>query len=785
MQSARFRSIGKRGPGSRALRGARHSRASVCLSLSLSLLISLAATPTRPAPPPAADTSSMSATSTGAVRGFVIDAETRRPIAGARVSVEQDGAFAAAGPTVGQTNASGQYSARARIGRSWNKIDWVRALTSFWPMLLLKPQSAQKQSRVILATRLNLRVERDGYRPFVGEVRCARMDPGKFAVNLDDIWLAPAASDLVSSSPDRVRYERVESFTVEPAIAHPGDRVTITAKIRIPYERGGRYRVYFDSSEPKLIKTEQELKEAGKPEPATGISTFQKVVTLPRQPRVRITELSPWIALDYREIPVGWDFKTLLQVVRDEKEAAAAGRVREGYEQLANHNPGLAAEALSRAAQSVPDYAPACRFLGEAYEEAGRTAEAATAYKQLVTLLPEDLDYACSRYAEALLDSGQTDDAAKVLADAAKRSKKLPANISLARARLFARRGDLRAADEQLASAGRGGRIPRPVQQELNLKRAEAALHAAPDNPDAELAMARALADLDRLEEAERHARRAQELRPDEPWPLIELAGLERRQGRPDVAKAALTRALALDPKNSDAHFALGELLLGTGDSASAKEQFRVTAERRPYDFAARHGLGLAELRAGDRAAALEALRSAAVIGRGKGEMDAGLEVPFGFFQALYFGPKRVSVKGFSRQEAADDFQLAQALERLQRRPDDALAQFNAGTALVRLNQPDLALESLDRAAVRQPELADLRFWRAVALIGLHRADEARAELEQTLKQNPMHRHAHRILARLCLDAGQVEQAQAHLAAHRRNWPNELEREPDELEAQP
>src|SRR5438128_275208 len=210
MQSARFLLTGKRGPGSRATQRARRPRAPLCLTLSLSLLTSLSALPARPAALPAADIAGMHATSTGTVRGFVIDAQTRRPLQGARVSVETAGSFAQAGPAVARTDGSGQYTARAPIGRSWKKIDWVRVFTSFPPLLLLKPQSVQKQSRVILATRLNLLVERDGYRPFVGEVRCARMDAGKFAVSLDDIWLAPASSNRVSSSPDHVRYERIE-----------------------------------------------------------------------------------------------------------------------------------------------------------------------------------------------------------------------------------------------------------------------------------------------------------------------------------------------------------------------------------------------------------------------------------------------------------------------------------------------------------------------------------------------------------------------------------------------
>src|SRR5262249_40727726 len=160
-------------------------------------------------------------------------------------------------------------------------------------------------------------------------------------------------------------------------------------------------------------------------------------------------------------------------------------------------------------------------------------------YERLVALAPEDLENAWPRYAEALLDDGHADAAAKALDSLEQKSKRLPAPVSLARARLFARRGDLRAADEQLARAGRGGRIPPPVQREIALRRTEAALRTTPDSPDAELALARALADLDRIDEAATHARRAQSLRPDDPWPLIELAAMERRRGRTDASAAA------------------------------------------------------------------------------------------------------------------------------------------------------------------------------------------------------------------------------------------------------
>ncbi len=222
---------------------------------------------------------------------------------------------------------------------------------------------------------------------------------------------------------------------------------------------------------------------------------------------------------------------------------------------------------------------------------------------------------------------------------------------------------------------------------------------------------------------------------------------------------------------------ALAELLLADGQHARALELFRRTAERRPWDFKTRHGLALAELRAGDRSEALKQLRAAAVIGRGKGEMDSGFEVPFGLFTTLYFDPKRHRIEGFDRHEAAEDYRLALALERVQQHPGDAFAHLNAGTALARLGHPDLALESLKQAATLQPELADLPYWRAVALTGLRRTAEARQALEATLRQNPLHPQAHRDLAQLCLDAGELGQAQAHLVTYHRTWTGQRERE--------
>jgi hypothetical protein len=64
--------------------------------------------------------------------------------------------------------------------------------------------------------------------------------------------------------------------------------------------------------------------------------------------------------------------------------------------------------------------------------------------------------------------------------------------------------------------------------------------------------------------------------------------------------------------------------------------------------------------------------------------------------------------------------------------------------------------------------------------MALHRTTEGKQALEEALRHNPLHPHAHRAIARLSLETGDTGQAQAHLAAHRRNWPHERDPEAEE-----
>lgn len=723
----------------------------------------------------------------GRIQGWVLDAETRRPIAGAAVAVEVDGTFPAAGKSTDLTEADGKFAAKAPLGKISSKFDWGRLLTMHPISILISPRSVTKQTKILDVTQVNVRVEAPGYRRFLGSVRATRMDPGDFSITLDDVWLSPAGSASASFTPGHLRWEVIEGLTVEPPIAAPGDKVKVTLRTELPVGRGFKYRAYVTSSAARLIDNQAELKrvdekpagkKAAKAAKGATSTTLQEKVTFVREFKLPKNSQDTWTELSFFLVRNGGtmlkhrDTRMLLQVVRTPEERGAAERVANGFAYALAGSYDQAVTEYTAAATALPTYPLTHLLLGDLHNQAGKSQAAETAYKRLVDLDPRDYELGRPRYAHALLNNGKADEALTVLAGAEQalgKSARIPAHVFQERARGFARKGDFLKVDENLARAGEELEIPQEVLNEINLRRLEDAVRKRYQEPELRMSLARQLLAVGRREEAITHLRRATTLDLTQPWAFLDLGAALWESGRREEGLANLKHALSLSPDNSLAQLAVADALRDLGRYSEALPLYQKVASAQTLNLRARHNYALMLYATGSLAEARREFVLVVSQAREKGDLrEDGLPIPG---MGIYFGPKRRLVSGFSIPEAAADAALLEALEDLERNPENALLWQNVGRALLDLNLPVLAAPALQRSLKSDPELVETRYLLAVAHQQSERTGEARKELEAVLAANPLHPRARLDLAQLLTEAGDLDRAQAQLAAHRKNYP--------------
>lgn len=708
----------------------------------------------------------------GRVTGWVMDATTRAPVERARVSVEIDGAFPDSGKATDLTDPRGRYDARAPLGKISSKFDWGRLLTMHPISLVLSPRSITKQTRILDVTQVNARVEAEGYRPFVGRVRATRTDAERFAITLDDVWLAPESAPLVSFTPDRLRHEVIEGLKVEPEIASPGEKVRITLATRLPVARGIRYEAFATSSAIRLIENPTGLKREKGDKDAPQV-IFTREITLPKSSVDTWTEVGFYLVRDGGTVLRQRDTRALLQIVRTPEERAAAEKIAAGFRQFRSGNRDAALQAYSAAMRARPGYSLGHLLYGDLCLQLNRPRDAAAAFRELVRQDPRDFETARSRYALALVEAGNHAQALAELADAEKvlGKQRIPSLVSLCRARAAAAQGDFDGADRWLAAAGADTLIPTDVLTEVNLKRMAAAVRASPDDPDLRLSYARVLESARRGGESVAQIRRAAKLQPDQPWAFIDLGQALLLNGQRQDGIANLRHALRLAPDNAEALLALGAALRDEGGYAEALQLFQQVAQKQPLNLRARHNLALMLYAAGKLPEARRELLEVVNQAREKGDIqEDGLLIPGA---AIYVGPKKRLVAGFSVPEAAADAAILEALQDLERHPGNALLWQNIGSALLDLDLPGLALTALQRSRDQDPALPETRFLQAVAYRKLGKTAAAQAELSAVIAANPLHPQARLELAQLYTDAGSFDQAHAQILAHNKNYPYE------------
>lgn len=718
----------------------------------------------------------------GKVIGWVLDAQTRQPIPGARVSVAIDGAFPESGKSTDLTEKDGKYEAHAPLGKVSSKVDWGRLLTMSPLSLVVSPRSATKQTKIVDMLQANVRVEAPGYQPFVGRVRAGEVDPGAFSIHLDEVWLAPAGASLISFTPERMRLEVVQSLTVTPAVAAPGEKVKVTLTAILPVTRGLKYKARLTSTAPRLVRNNQELKqekatgaeakEAGDPERVV----FTREVTLPKKPVDTWTELGFYLERDGDTLLRRRETRALLQMVKTPEERAVAEKLAEGYAHARKAEDDDALRLYAAARSLKPDYPLAHQLSGELLLQLNRPAEAAEAFRKLVELNPRDYELARPRYAQSLFEAGRANDAMAQLTEAESvlGKRPVPARVSLTRARIFAAHGNFAEADKWLAKAGNTLQISNDTLNEINLKRMADAVQAAPENPDLRLSYARVLEGAQRKEEALAQARKAAALDPAQPWAFMDLGDLLLQLGQREEAMANLRHALKLAPENPEVLLAVADGLRQEGQYAEALPLYARVSEQQKLNLRARHFHALMLYATGQLAQARPEFTEVLAQARAKGDLrDNGIPFigPGILGSGLYFGAKRRLVAGFSIPEATADLAIVEALEDLEQHPNNGLLWQNIGSALLDLDLPALALPALEKAQQHAPELTETRFLLGTTYRQLGRLPEARRELNAVLNANPLHPRARLELAQLHTDQGEVELAQAQLLAHSKNYP--------------
>jgi tetratricopeptide (TPR) repeat protein len=707
----------------------------------------------------------------GKVTGWIMDAASRRPIADALVTLEINGEFPASGRGTARSDATGRFTTQAPLGKISSNLDWGRVMTMHPFSLVFSPRAMMKETRIVDVAQVNARVAAAGYRPFLGAVRVADANADGFTLHLEDVWLAPERSRLASFSPDNVQHEMIEGFSISPSVCAPGEKVTVTLTARLPVDRRIRYRAYLISNNTRLMASDAPLKASPPVASEPNRVVFSKSLKVEATTAERYAELGFYLIRNGRTTLVEPETKLLLQSVRGPEERVAAQMLDEGYGLARRGELDAAAQRYAAARITAPTYTLAHLLYGDLCLRMGRSVAALEAFKKLVDLSPEDWDVARPRHILALLQTGDVDAAALEVKAAEQKSRRVPPQIDLYRARIAALQNRFEEADKCLARAGELVQVPSALQLEINLRRMQVAAASQPDSAPVRLAYARVLRGAGRFDEAAAQAERALRLAPGDAWACVDLATTLREAGRTGEWLPALRKSLELDPKNSEARLLLADWQRDSGRYAEALSTYRGLAEGEPNNLRARHGLALMLMQTGDYARARQELAEVVEHSRAKGETeDMGLMMPW---QSIYFGPKRRLVSGFATPEGSADRVILEALDNLDRNAKNVLAWQNIGGALVQLSAPRLALEALDRAASLDPNLLDTRYYRALALARLGEVADARAELEGVIAANPLHPHARLQLAQLLTDQGQVDQAQAQILAHAKNYPDE------------
>ena len=274
----------------------------------------------------------------------------------------------------------------------------------------------------------------------------------------------------------------------------------------------------------------------------------------------------------------------------------------------------------------------------------------------------------------------------------------------------------------------------------------QALLQRQPDSKEAENLLGNIAMDAGRLQDAERHFRRALEIEPRYPDGLNSFGLLYHRQGRPDEALQLFRQVIAIDPAYAEAHNNIGLVLQKSGRLDQSIAAFRRAIDADPEFAGSYSNLAVSLERQGDLVSAEEQFRQA--LRRDPGNVR--VRVNYG---GLLYQQGRL-------EEAREELQKAVEAD-----PEDASAHNNLGAVYGRLGRAAEEIESYRRAIALQADYADAVHNLGFGLLRAGETMEGERQLRQLIALHPDYTPGYLTLARHLLDGGQVAPAIALLKA--------------------
>ncbi len=269
------------------------------------------------------------------------------------------------------------------------------------------------------------------------------------------------------------------------------------------------------------------------------------------------------------------------------------------------------------------------------------------------------------------------------------------------------------------------------------------------------------------------------------------LLGLsDYRLARYPEARAELTKSLAADPTNSDAELALARIEITTGDPAKGVAHLSDYLGRNPRDQQAWYLLGKTYLKLSEQSLAKvnqidPDSNTAHIIA---GEVDESMHNYDGalaeYSKAVAKDPNQPGTHYHlgnalwleeKYESAATEFRAELRID-----PGNCITQWKLGNSVLGANQPAAdALPPLDAAVTACPELTQARVDRANALLKLDQPQKALDDLRPAAQASPKEPSIHFLLSRAYKALGNGEQARSELQLYAK-----LQREASEATAQ-